>query len=745
MTTITEYRNDLEKLINVVEHRTAFVGGFEFREDKATGQYILEGYAATYEPYDCHGGPAAGGWVEQLSRTAFDETLAEQPDVQLLINHGGEPLARTKSGTMKLSRDHLGLRVWASLDPTDPDVKRLAPKMKRGDMDEMSFAFRVTDHDWDNNYSHRTIQSLSLQKGDVSVVNYGMNPGTHAELSQAVGTLAQLSTRELVELRGMVNHDQAKRAAAVLAAIGRPPAPAAMGSVAPAALPPARQIEPRKDDEPHGNVTYADPGYKTDGKKRYPIDTEKHVKAAWSYINMPKNQKGYSSGQVNSIKGRIKTAAKKFGVEISDGEGKSAVVVSHIDQVLSADGNLTLAAVLSNGTRVVLPAQRAIDAPGGWNPNATNADPHDDPYKKGTDGKMPGLGPVPDNIMGGALKKNDATVNLDTNEDVHNQSMEQERQMSMDTGPVPGNIKGGSLVGAPLSEMYDFGPYPGGGKVTPQHMGGGDPHDTPYDVGTQIGGGPQGAVADNIVVQGSGRGGGDGLGAPVLGHPDVGTAPVAEGGGKLYDWTGGNVGSESPAEDLNSEAVRPGIGSRGSDMPYNPETGEGRSDDMDETDCDNPDDEHIELDLGLADALDKTILHAYKLAEGNTEVRRVLGVAQRQLNAMRGIAPKANSDISNMLAELRAEVGVSDAATVTEGLRFLRSAGTAPVGYRGLLDHDPELHITTPSERLARDAVEKDRRARQAAQESDLASDRLKRARREAELNDAIRRNRKAV
>ncbi len=62
---------------------------------------------------------------------------------------------------------------------------------------------------------------------------------------------------------------------------------------------------------PYGNVTYADPGYQKDGKKRYPIDTEEHIRAAWSYINQEKNHKGYSSDQVAKIKSRIVSAWKK--------------------------------------------------------------------------------------------------------------------------------------------------------------------------------------------------------------------------------------------------------------------------------------------------------------------------------------------------------------------------------------------------------------------------------------------------
>lgn len=70
--------------------------------------------------------------------------------------------------------------------------------------------------------------------------------------------------------------------------------------------------------EPYGDVEYADPGYQNDGQKRYPIDTEEHVRAAWSYINQEKNAKLYSAEQLNNIKSRIKTAAKKFGIQISD-------------------------------------------------------------------------------------------------------------------------------------------------------------------------------------------------------------------------------------------------------------------------------------------------------------------------------------------------------------------------------------------------------------------------------------------
>lgn len=79
---------------------------------------------------------------------------------------------------------------------------------------------------------------------------------------------------------------------------------------------PIQELAPAK--MPYGDVTYADPGYQDDGKKRYPIDSAEHVRAAWSYINQADNSGMYSTEQLNSIKARIRTAAKKYGVQIAD-------------------------------------------------------------------------------------------------------------------------------------------------------------------------------------------------------------------------------------------------------------------------------------------------------------------------------------------------------------------------------------------------------------------------------------------
>jgi hypothetical protein len=70
-------------------------------------------------------------------------------------------------------------------------------------------------------------------------------------------------------------------------------------------------------DRPYGSVKYADPGFR-DNRARYPLDTEAHCRAAWAYIHMPKNRKFYTAQQLKTIEGRIRAAAKKFGIELTD-------------------------------------------------------------------------------------------------------------------------------------------------------------------------------------------------------------------------------------------------------------------------------------------------------------------------------------------------------------------------------------------------------------------------------------------
>lgn len=160
------------------------------RAAASTDPATVEGYAsvteAPYEMWDW-----AGAYTEVVRTGAFGKTLAETPQVQLLLNHGGLAMAYTKAGTLRLSEDSTGLHMAAEVNPTRGDVRDMLTAIEDGAVDEMSFAFRVTRQLWSPDYTQRDIQEVDIHRGDVSVVNFGANPAT------SVGAAARAAVRGL--------------------------------------------------------------------------------------------------------------------------------------------------------------------------------------------------------------------------------------------------------------------------------------------------------------------------------------------------------------------------------------------------------------------------------------------------------------------------------------------------------------------------------------------------------------------
>lgn len=72
-----------------------------------------------------------------------------------------------------------------------------------------------------------------------------------------------------------------------------------------------QNVDPDEGERKYGDVQFADMV-----NNKYPIDTEAHIRAAWSYINHKDNASQYDPEDVETIKDRIRRAAKKHGIEI---------------------------------------------------------------------------------------------------------------------------------------------------------------------------------------------------------------------------------------------------------------------------------------------------------------------------------------------------------------------------------------------------------------------------------------------
>lgn len=121
---------------------------------------------------------AYGEFQETMHEGFVTKTLSEDPDV--MHNYMHDPIttmSTTRGGGLTLGASpHLD--VLSLIPKTDIDGQRFMPKVARGDASSMSFAFRVTDQKWNEDYTERDIYGVSLHRGDVAsiVSGLGANP-----------------------------------------------------------------------------------------------------------------------------------------------------------------------------------------------------------------------------------------------------------------------------------------------------------------------------------------------------------------------------------------------------------------------------------------------------------------------------------------------------------------------------------------------------------------------------------------
>ena len=142
-------------------------------------QYIVEGYASTFEPYTLWTTEDGVEIKEQIEPDAFAET--DFSDVVFRIDHEGPVFARTSNGLVSLEVDEHGLKTRIDLSKTEK-ARGIFEDIEAGMYPQMSFAFTVEREAWDRETHTRHVEKIG-KLYDVSAVSFPANPGTEIGVS----------------------------------------------------------------------------------------------------------------------------------------------------------------------------------------------------------------------------------------------------------------------------------------------------------------------------------------------------------------------------------------------------------------------------------------------------------------------------------------------------------------------------------------------------------------------------------
>ena len=153
----------------------------EIRMDDEGDSRSVKGYAVVYDTWT-----DIGNWYrEKIAPGALRSALMNS-DIRLLLNHDSNHLlARQKSGTLSVREDEKGLYFEATIPESREDVYEM---VKRGDLDECSFAFRVSKDEWryayendDLDVDERVIKEISIVP-EITLATFGAYKTTSVDL-----------------------------------------------------------------------------------------------------------------------------------------------------------------------------------------------------------------------------------------------------------------------------------------------------------------------------------------------------------------------------------------------------------------------------------------------------------------------------------------------------------------------------------------------------------------------------------
>jgi phage prohead protease, HK97 family len=134
----------------------------EFSTREESGELYIEGYFAVFNSnYELWKGA-----TESIAQGAFANTLGD--DIRALIDHETRlVLGRNKAGTLELREDSHGLWGKVRINQNDTDAMNLYERVRRGDVDQCSFGFDITEEETDfreDGTIHWTIKGVKLHE-----------------------------------------------------------------------------------------------------------------------------------------------------------------------------------------------------------------------------------------------------------------------------------------------------------------------------------------------------------------------------------------------------------------------------------------------------------------------------------------------------------------------------------------------------------------------------------------------------
>ena len=128
-----------------------------------------------------------GSWFREMIKPgAFKRVLSEKPDVVAALNHNWDIiLGRTTAGTLRLEETENGLVYEADINPEDSQAMSVYQKVKRGDINQASFAFTVRTEEWTSPADKKDLSLRTIVEVDEL---YDVGPCTFGAYPQASAT-----------------------------------------------------------------------------------------------------------------------------------------------------------------------------------------------------------------------------------------------------------------------------------------------------------------------------------------------------------------------------------------------------------------------------------------------------------------------------------------------------------------------------------------------------------------------------